>query len=83
MYFVPRNSTAQRVKNIEILVSSDNIGFTSVGTTQIPNAFSRYEFVFPNGPVYGKFFKVLLKDGWNTPVASFPYAAMAELGVIK
>ncbi|WP_316844512.1 M60 family metallopeptidase [Pedobacter psychrodurus] len=83
MYFFPRNSTAQRVKNIEILVSSDNIGFTSVGTTQIPNAFSRYEFVFPNGPVYGKFFKVLLKDGWNTPVASFPYAAMAELGVIK
>lgn len=83
MYFVPRNSTDQRVKNIEILVSSDNIGFTSVGTTQIPNAFSRYEFVFPNGPVYGKFFKVLLKDGWKTPVASFPYAAMAELGVIK
>ncbi|SDD55438.1 MULTISPECIES: M60 family metallopeptidase [Pedobacter] len=83
MYFVPRNSTAQRVKNIEILVSSDNVNFTSVATTQIPNAFSRYDFTFPNGPVFGKFFKVLLKDGWNTPVASFPYAAMAELGVIK
>ncbi len=83
MYFVPRNSTAQRVKNIEILVSSDNVNFTSVATTQIPNAFSRYDFTFPNGPVFGKYFKVLLKDGWNTPVASFPYAAMAELGVIK
>ncbi|RQO64102.1 hypothetical protein DBR40_26295 [Pedobacter sp. KBW01] len=83
MYFVPRNSTAQRVKNIEILVSSDNVNFTSVATTQIPNAFSRYDFTFPSGPVFGKFFKVLLKDGWNTPVASFPYAAMAELGVIK
>lgn len=83
MYFVPRNSTAQRVKNIEILVSSDNVNFTSVGTTQIPNAFARYEFTFPNGPVFNKFFKVILKDGWNTPVASFPYAAMAELGVIK
>ncbi|WP_051691645.1 M60 family metallopeptidase [Pedobacter borealis] len=83
MYFFPRNTTAQRVKNIEILVSSDNVNFTSVGTTQIPNAFSRYEFTFPNGPAIGKFFKVLLKDGWNTPVASFPNAAMAELGVIK
>jgi len=83
MFFVPRNSTAQRVKSIEILVSSDNVNFTSVATTQIPNAFSRYDFTFPNGPVFGKFFKVLLKDGWNTPVASFPYAAMAELGVIK
>jgi len=79
MYFFPRNSTAQRVKDIEILISDDNTTYTSVGTTQIPNAFARYEYIFPGGVVAPRFIKVLLKNGWTTG----PNAAMAELGVIK
>ncbi|MFA6276489.1 MAG: M60 family metallopeptidase [Pedobacter sp.] len=79
MYFFPRNSTAQRVKDVEILISDDNVNFTSVGTTQIPNAFTRYEYLFPNGVVAPRFIKVVLKNGWTAGA----YAAMAELGVIK
>ncbi len=79
MYFFPRNSTAQRVKDIEILISDDNANFTSVGTTQIPNAFARYEYQFPGGVVAPRFIKILLKNGWTTG----PNAAMAEIGVIK
>jgi hypothetical protein len=79
MFFFPRNSTAQRVKDIEILISDDNTTYTSVGTTQIPNAFARYEYLFPGGGVAPRFIKVLLKNGWTTG----PNAAMAELGVIK
>lgn len=81
MFFFPRNSTAQRVKDIEILVSDDNTNFTSVGTTQIPNAFARYDYIFPAGVVAPRFIKVLLKNSWVTTNTTL--AAMAEIGVIK
>lgn len=81
MFFFPRNSTAQRVKDIEILISDDNVNFTSVGTTQIPNVFARYEYQFPGGVVAPRFIKVLLKNSWVTTNTTL--AAMAEMGVIK
>ncbi|MFI5452781.1 M60 family metallopeptidase [Pedobacter sp. UC225_61] len=81
MYFFPRNSTAQRVKDVEILISDDNVNFTSIGTTQIPNTFARYEYIFPGGVVAPRFIKVLLKNSWVTTNTTL--AAMAELGVIK
>ncbi len=81
MFFFPRNSTAQRVKDIEILISDDNVNFTSVGTTQIPNTFARYDYIFPAGVVAPRFIKVLLKNSWVTTNTTL--AAMAEMGVIK
>lgn len=81
MYFFPRNSSAQRVKDIEILVSDDNVNFTSVGTTQIPNAFARYDYLFPAGVVAPRFVKILLKNSWVS--GNTTLAAMAEIGVIK
>lgn len=79
MYFFPRNSTAQRPKDIEIFVSNDNVNFTSVGTTQIPNAFARYEFLFPAGAVYAQYFRVVLKNSWTAGTL----ASLSEIGIIK
>lgn len=79
MYFFPRNSGSQRVKNIEIFTSNDNINYVSRGTTQIPNAFARYEFLFPGGPVTAKYYKIVLKDSWT---ANNKLAALAEIGVL-
>lgn len=80
MYFFPRNSTAQRPKDIEIFVSNDNVSYTSVGTTQIPNAFARYEFLFPAGAVTAQYYKVVLKNSWT---ANNTLASLSEIGVIK
>lgn len=80
MYFFPRNSTAQRPKDIEIFVSNDNVNYTSVGTTQIPNAFTRYDFLFPGGAVNAQYFKIILKNSWT---ANNTLASLSEIGVIK
>ncbi|QPH38873.1 M60 family metallopeptidase [Pedobacter endophyticus] len=81
LYFVPRNSTAQRVKDAEILVSDDNVNFTSVGTFRIPNAFARYDFNFPGGVVAPRFIKIVFKNSWVS--GNTKLAAVAEIGVIK
>jgi hypothetical protein len=80
MYFVPRNSTAQRPKDIEVFVSNDNLTYMSVGTAQIPNAFSRYEFLFPAGAVNAQYYRVVLKNSWT---ANNTLASLSEMGVIK
>lgn len=80
MYFFPRNSTAQRPKDIEVFVSNDNVNFTSVGTAQIPNAFARYDFLFPAGAVNAQYFRVILKNSWT---ANNTLASLSEIGVIK
>ena len=80
MYFFPRNSTAQRPKDIEVFVSNDNITFTSVGTAQIPNAFARYDFLFPGGAVAAQYYRVILKNSWT---ANNTLASLSEMGVIK
>ncbi|MBT2564177.1 M60 family metallopeptidase [Pedobacter sp. ISL-68] len=80
MYFFPRNSTAQRPKDIEVFVSNDNVTYTSVGTTQIPNAFARYDFLFPAGAVNAQYFRVILKNSWT---ANNTLASLSEIGVIK
>lgn len=80
MYFFPRNSTAQRPKDIEVFVSNDNSNFVSVGTAQIPNAFARYEFLFPAGAVNAQYYRVVLKNSWT---ANNTLASLSEMGIIK
>jgi hypothetical protein len=78
MYFVPRNSTAQRPKNIDIYTSTDNMNWTFVGSTIITNAFARYEYLFPASKT-AQYYKVILKDAWTNT----PNAALAEMNLIK
>lgn len=78
MYFVPRNSTAQRPKNIDIYTSTDNVNWTFVGSTIITNAFARYEYLFPASKT-AQYYKVILKNAWTNT----PNAALAEMNLIK
>ncbi|WP_184542131.1 M60 family metallopeptidase [Mucilaginibacter sp. FT3.2] len=78
MYFVPRNSTAQRPKNADIYTSTDNVNWTFVGSTVIANAFARYEYLFPASKT-AQYYKVILKDAWTNT----PNAALAEMNLIK
>jgi hypothetical protein len=78
MYFVPRNSTAQRPKNADIYTSTDNVNWTLAGSTVIANAFARYEYLFPASKT-AQYYKVILKDAWTNT----PNAALAEMNLIK
>jgi len=78
IFFVPRNSTAQRPKTAEIYYSTDNVSYTLIGTTQITNAFARYNYNFPS-TVTARYFKVILKDAWTNT----PNAALSEMDLIK
>jgi hypothetical protein len=78
IYFVPRNSTAQRPKNADIYTSTDNVNWTLVGSTVIANAFARYEYRFP-ASITVQYYKVILKDAWTNT----PNAALAEMNLIK
>jgi hypothetical protein len=81
MYFNGRAGTnrAGDAKDIEIFSSRDNINYTSIGTTTLPNTANRFEYLFPNGNVNAKFFKVIVKNGYTTN----PYVVFAEMNLIK
>lgn len=81
MYFNGRAGTnrAGDAKDIEIFSSRDNINYTSIGTTTLPNSANRYEYIFPNGNVNAKFYKVVIKNGYTTN----PYVVFAEMNLIK
>ena len=81
MYFNGRAGTnrAGDAKEIEIFSSRDNISYTSIGTTTLPNTANRFEYIFPNGNINAKFFKVIVKNGYTTN----PYVVFAEMNLIK
>ncbi len=81
MYFNGRAGTnrAGDAKEIEIFSSRDNINYTSIGTTTLPNTANRFEYIFPNGNINAKFFKVIVKNGYTTN----PYVVFAEMNLIK
>ncbi|WP_316827807.1 M60 family metallopeptidase [Pedobacter miscanthi] len=72
------NNNNGYIKNVEILASSDNVNYTSVGTTTVPQNTSKYDFNFPGGNVNAKFIKVLIKTG-----ASTVFCSLAECNLIK
>ena len=81
MYFNGRAGTnrAGDAKDIEILSSRDNINYASIGTTTLPNTANRFEYLFPNGKINAKYFKVVIKNGYTTN----PYVVFAEMNLIK
>jgi len=81
MYFNGRAGTnrAGDAKEIEIFSSRDNINYTSVGTTTLPNTANRFEYIFPNGNINAKFYKVVVKNGYSAN----PYVVFAEMNLIK
>ncbi|MCZ4244864.1 M60 family metallopeptidase [Pedobacter punctiformis] len=78
LYFTPRASAGQRPKNVDILSSADNVTFTAVASTQIPNAATQYNFIFP-APVKAKYYRIVIKDSWNTGTN----ASLSEVGAIQ
>ncbi|TKC09940.1 hypothetical protein FA048_06945 [Pedobacter polaris] len=80
MYFNGRaTGRAGDAKSIEIFSSRDNITYTSIGKTTLPNSANRYEYIFPNGNVNAKYFKVLVTNGYTTN----PYVVFGEMNLIK
>jgi hypothetical protein len=81
MYFNGRAGTnrAGDAKDVEIFSSRDNITYTSIGTMTLPNTANRFEYIFPNGNINAKFFKVIVKNGYTTN----PYVVFAEMNLIK
>lgn len=81
MYFNGRagSNRAGDAKEIDIFSSRDNVNYTFVGTTILPNTANRFEYLFPNGNINAKFYKVIVKSGYSTN----PYVVFAEMNLIK
>ncbi|RZL50905.1 MAG: hypothetical protein EOP00_02035 [Pedobacter sp.] len=81
MYFNGRAGTnrAGDAKEIEIFSSRDNINYTSVGTATLPNTANRFDYIFPNGNINARYYKVVIKNGYSTN----PYVVFAEMNLIK
>lgn len=81
MYFNGRagGNRAGDAKEVEIFSSRDNINYTSIGNTTLPNTANRFEYIFPNGNINAKFYKVVVKNGYSTN----PYVVFAEMNLIK
>ena len=81
MYFYnrPGGNRAGDGKNIEVYYSRDNVNYEKVGNAVLPNSNSKFEYIFPNGNISAKYFKVIVKDGYTTN----PYVVFGELNLIK
>lgn len=81
MYFNGRSGTnrAGDGKDIEVYSSRDNITYTLIGTATLPNTANRFEYLFPNGNINAKYFKVIVKNGYS----SNPYVVFGEMNLIK
>jgi len=75
----PGGNRAGDGKNIEIYYSRDNVNYEKIGNAVLPNSNSRFEYLFPNGNISAKYFKVIVKDGYTTN----PYVVFGELNLIK
>lgn len=72
------SATNGRVKDIEVLVSDDNVSYTSAGTLTVPNDVAPYNYVFPSGAKSGRFVKFLIKNGYTANA----FASVAEVGLL-
>ncbi|MCS3555091.1 MULTISPECIES: M60 family metallopeptidase [unclassified Sphingobacterium] len=66
-------------KDIEIYSSPDNIEYTKIGEATLPASNNRFEYIFPKGNVTGKFFKVIVKNGYKAN----PYVVFGEMNLIR
>ena len=80
MYFNGRSTgRAGDAKDIEIFSSRDNINYTSIGVTTLPSTANRVEYIFPNGNVNAKFFRVIVRNGYTAN----QYVVFGEMNLIK
>ncbi|MCX2473763.1 M60 family metallopeptidase [Pedobacter sp. MC2016-05] len=63
---VQRNSATSYVGQVEVQVSNDNVSYTSVGTMQVPQNATPYNFTFATGAKQAKFMKLIVKTGTGT-----------------
>ncbi|WP_182953862.1 M60 family metallopeptidase [Pedobacter gandavensis] len=60
-----QNVSTGYVKDVEIFTSTDNVNYTSVGTTTLPQTTAVYNYNFPDGKISTKYVKVVIKNGAN------------------
>jgi hypothetical protein len=65
MFFTLAATAAQRPKDIDISISDDNVTYTILNSTTIPNVLGRWDYLFPAGVVNPRYIKVTLKNGWT------------------
>ncbi|MBC8986301.1 discoidin domain-containing protein [Pedobacter sp. N36a] len=79
LYFITRNSADQLPKDIEVYVSEDKTNWTKVGSKQLARLQGqKIEYLFPAEKT-GRYFKVVILNNHSNS----PYAALAELNIIK
>jgi len=66
-------------KEAEVYYSLDNVNYTKIGDFVLPNNNSRFEYIFPNGNIAAKYFKVIVKNGYTKN----PYIVFGEMNLIK
>lgn len=71
-----RDGASRAIKDFEILVSTDNVNFVSLGTKVAANGSGTQYFAF-DSPKTFRYFKVLAKSSWD----GTQNAAIAELGL--
>ena len=68
-------------KDFEVYYSRNNVDYELAGTGTMPNNNSRFEYIFPNGPVNAKYFKIIIKNGYGG--SGVPYVVFGELNLLK
>lgn len=81
VYFNARPGTNRNGdgKDFEVYYSRNNSDYTLIGGGKLPNNANRFEYVFPQGNINAKFFKIVVKNGYT----SNPYVVFGEMNLIK
>ncbi|WP_316838977.1 discoidin domain-containing protein [Pedobacter gandavensis] len=71
-----REGANRAIKDFEILISSDNVSYTSLGNKEAANGSGTQYFAF-DSPKTFRYFKIIAKSSWD----GTQNAALAELGL--
>ncbi|QIL38212.1 discoidin domain-containing protein [Pedobacter sp. HDW13] len=75
-----RQDVYRMVKNVEVLISTDNINWESTGNYVVPNVKTASKLAFDSTKTF-RYFKVLVKSNYDT--AEPNKSCIAELGIYK
>lgn len=65
-------------KDVKVYSSIDNVNYNLIGSTVLPASADRHQYLFPNGGVTAKYFKVVVENGHKANA----YVVFGEMNLI-
>ncbi|WP_140937053.1 discoidin domain-containing protein [Sphingobacterium lumbrici] len=77
-----RNDVYRTVKDVEVLISSDNVNWSSIGNFVVPHAAGDFKIPFGSSRIF-RYLKIIVKSNHATATADINKSCIAEIGLYR